>query len=90
MTIVLSVHFIFYMLITALFLFVRFQELCAFSLPYWSLAVVDDYWMSYLLNKMYKRKRRKLQSNNHFTRSVDTEGLALCTCAEMHDAKTSV
>lgn len=69
------------------------QEVASTSLSDHSFALVDDYWMSFILNHKFNRKLRKLSvkglSVNPIVRTEDSDqpGLALHTRAEVQDAR---
>ena len=68
-------------------------EACSVELPDPTFALVDDYWMSFILNSKFGRQLRKLTTKGlkqlPFTRTEDgdTVGLALHTRPEVKDAK---
>lgn len=67
------------------------RELASIPLPDSAFALVDDYWMSFVLGHHFKRNLRKLQCRDgeHFTRTADSDepGLALYTRPEVEDAR---
>lgn len=69
------------------------QEIASVSMPDPEFALVDDYWMSYILNHKFDRNLRKLSvaglAINPIHRTDDSEkpGLALHTRPEVQDAR---
>ncbi|ODN01496.1 GDP-perosamine synthase [Orchesella cincta] len=69
------------------------QEVSSVTMPDQSFTLVDDYWMSYILNDKFGRKLRKLSVNglptNPIVRTDDSDkpGLALHTRPEVQDAR---
>ena len=69
------------------------HECSSIRMPDPTFALVDDYWMSFILNHMFGRKLRKLSTNGFgselMTRTPDSDqlGLALHTRHEVQEAR---